>query len=329
MLTIASAASEATASAIIPSVLKNVQAVGVTWVISSAIFTTYSTNKYLRYTPPDSEIGKKSILPRATQLTFFRFLGSLSLGLLAHPNLKVVQRIQETVQLLPDFALPAIFLFIANYSNSISLKRIGISLTYTTKCAIPIVTLILTLILDGRDSLPSVPVLLSLVPIALGIGTASWDHPTFEPLGVLAAFVSCTAQSALNVSSKRVMNKLSVSGVLAQRAMITVGLAITSIVSGLQIYARATSKSLQETEEQPPVWLTVAAATAYHVEYVLSFIFVNLVAPITYSTCDAIRRLSIIIAGHFMFGGHPFTTLNIIGIGSALLGGAAFAILNR
>lgn len=331
MMTIASSVSEAPATAILASVLDNVQAVGATWIISSALFTTYSTTRYLRFSPQDSTIrrGKGSILPRATQLTFFRFLGSLSLGLLAHPNLDVIRRIQETAKFIPDFSIPAIFLFVANYSNSISLKRIGISLTYTSKCAIPIVTLIMTLILDGRSSLPSVPVLLSLVPIALGIAAASWDHPTFEPVGLFAAIVSCTAQSALNVSCKRVMNKLRVSGVLAQRAMITVGLAITCIFSIVQIYTRSTSKSLQETEESPPLWLTAAAATAYHVEYVLSFIFVNLVAPITYSTCDAIRRLGIIVAGHFMFGGQPFSALNIVGIGLALLGGASYSILNH
>jgi multidrug transporter EmrE-like cation transporter len=327
----ASVISESSIPALLPSVLNNVQAVGATWVISSAIFTTYSTTKYLRYTTtPDLklQISKTSILPRATQLTVFRFSGSLILGLLVHPNLRVVKRIQETINLLSHFSIPAIFLFIANYFNSVALKRIGISLTYTSKCGIPLITLILTLLLDGRDSLPSIPVLLSLVPIGIGIGSASWNHPTFEPIGFLAAFVSCTAQSALNVTCKRAMNKINVSGALAQRAMVTIGLAIASVVSILQFSSRSKS-GVTFDEERPPPWLTVAAVTAYHVEYVLSFMFVKLVAPITYSTCDAIRRLGIIIAGQIMFGGPPFTLLNIMGIGLALSGAVAYSILNN
>ena len=323
----ASVIKEAPVQAIIPSVLNNVQTIGATWMISSALFTTFTTTKFLQYEPPkaQSKIQPMSKLPRHTLLTFFRFSGSLLLGLLAHPNLHVMKRIEETLDIIPHFFLPAIFLFIANYSNSISLKRIGISLTYTSKCAIPVITLLLTLILDGRESLPSIPVLLSLVPIALGIATASWNHPTFEILGFLASLVSCTAQSALNVSSKRVLNKISVSGALAQRAMVTVGLGIASVVSLSQFFTSSDERS----EVRPPLWLTVAASSAYHMEYVLSFLFVKLVAPITYSTCDAVRRLGIIIAGHFMFGGPPFTTLNILGIGMALVGAASYSILNQ
>jgi hypothetical protein len=224
------------------------------------------------------------------------------LGLTAYPNLHIVDRIRETtLELLPQFALPAVFLFIANYSNAISLNRIGISLTYTSKCAIPLITLFLAYRLDGVDALPSVPILLTLVPIALGIATASWNHPTFEILGFLAVFVSCTAQSALNVTSKHVMKRLGVGGPLAQRSMVAVGLAITSVLSFFQVFSR---KELQLSgDNHPPAWLALMAVTAYHVEYLLSFSFVNLVARITYSACDATRRLGIIISGHCMFGG--------------------------
>jgi hypothetical protein len=314
---------------VLSSALKNVQGVGAAWMLSSVLFTTYSTTKYLKYsTPSHVERSNKSPLSRVTLLTLARFSGSLILGLVAYPNLHIVDRIKETLELLPQFALPAVFLFTANYSNAISLDRIGISLTYTSKCAIPLITLILTLVLDGVDALPSVPVLLTLVPIALGIATASWNHPRFEILGFIAAFVSCTAQSALNVTSKHVMKRLGVGGPVAQRSMVAVGLAITSVFSLFQL-ASSSKESKLSDDNHPPAWLALMAVTAYHVEYVLSFIFVNLVAPITYSACDAVRRLGIIISGHCMFGGPAFTVLNILGIGMALGGALAFSILNN
>ena len=320
-------------STILPSILKNVKAVGAAWMLSSALYTTYATTKFLKYQQPSRDLKKARVssLSRATLLTLFRFSGSLILGLLAHPNLQIVERIRETLKLLPPFALPAVFLFIANYTNSISLNRIGISLTYTSKCAIPLITLLLTLVWDGVQALPSVPVLLSLVPIALGIATASWNNPTYEKYGFLAAFISCTAQSALNVTSKRVMKNLNIGGPVAQRAMVSVGLIIASALSLYQILQQnVEQKDLESAYSSiPPSGLTLMAVTAYHVEYNLSFVFVNLVAPITYSACDAVRRLGIIIAGQFMFGGAPFTSLNIFGIGMALGGALAYSILNQ
>ena len=134
------------------TVLNNVQTVGAAWMVSSALCTTYSTTRFLKYMP-ESEVQKtkKSALPRATLLTVLRFGGSLALGLLAHPDIRIIERVKETWNLLPVFSLPAFFLFVANYSNSISLSRIGISLTYTSKCAIPLITLILTSVLDGVE----------------------------------------------------------------------------------------------------------------------------------------------------------------------------------
>ena len=226
--------------------------------------------------------------------------------------------------------MPAVFLFIANYSNSISLNRIGISLTYTSKCAIPLVTVLLTVAMDGIQALPSVKVLLTLLPIAVGIATASWNHPTFEAIGFIAAIISCIAQSALNVSCKKAMIKVGASGLAAQRAMVAMGFMIALVYMSIQMAASSASNATGSStlDPLPPVGVTIAAVLAYHMEYALSFSFVQMIAPVSYSACDAVRRLGIIIAGHCMFGGPPFTVLNILGIGFALLGGLGFSILN-
>ena len=103
------------------------------------------------------------------------------------------------------FLFPTIFLFIANYSNSIALDRIGISLTYTSKCGIPLITVLLTVLVGGLEALPNTTTLLTLLPIAFGIGAASWNSPMFEKVCFVCALLSSTAQAALNVSSKRVI----------------------------------------------------------------------------------------------------------------------------
>eukprot|EP00558_Chaetoceros_sp_UNC1202_P002643 CAMPEP_0197246094 /NCGR_PEP_ID=MMETSP1429-20130617/10663_1 /TAXON_ID=49237 /ORGANISM="Chaetoceros sp., Strain UNC1202" /LENGTH=202 /DNA_ID=CAMNT_0042706697 /DNA_START=26 /DNA_END=634 /DNA_ORIENTATION=+ len=76
----------------------------------------------------------------------------------------------------------------------------------------------------------------------------------------------------------------------------------------------------------PPPTLSIAAAAAYHFEYVLTFLFLKLVNPISFGTCDAIRRLGIIIAGRVMFGGEPFSMVNYAGVALALLGALGYSI---
>lgn len=302
--------------------------VGAVWMVSSAILTTYSTTKYLKY---DGNGEGFSLLkhvnrPRPTLLTISRFGGSLLLGLLLHPNLGVLQRVKDSIQVLPEFLLPAVFLFIANYLNSVSLNRIGISLTYTTKCGIPLITVLLTLLIEGKKALPGALALASLVPIALGIASASWNSPTFEAIGFLAAMTSCTAQSLLNVTSKRALSKTGVSGAEAQRAMVAVAFAISILFSLLQ---HKHSKESKDREADPPGWLLGTAVGAYHIEYVSSFMFVKLVSPITYGACDAIRRLGIIVSGRCMFGGAPFSRLNLCGIGLSLVGALLYTIASN
>lgn len=371
--------------------------VGSAWIISSAILTTYSTTRFLKYQGDaqdgsakqhggskianqfgsilnstekhdhSNELGKsspskprrKSSLSRASLLTLYRFSGSLLLGLFIHAHFwqlsHLPPRFAKTVQVARQFLLPSLFLFIANYSNSIALDRIGISLTYTSKCGIPLITVLFTLLLDGVSALPSSATLLSLVPIAVGIGAASWNSPTFELFGFLAALLSTASQSALNVCSKRVMRRTGIKGVEAQRAMVFVALGIGLIMSGanslgdrlreLKEYGSnirnvATAGFSEEDEGQgsqpsavaaaspvhPPFWLTFLAVLAYHMEYVLSFSFVGLVEPITYGTCDALRRLLIIVAGRQLFGGDKFSKTNLGGIFMALLGALMYSI---
>ncbi|KAL3770113.1 hypothetical protein ACHAWU_009321 [Discostella pseudostelligera] len=381
------------------SVANNRLWVGTAWMISSAILTTYSTTRFLKYVGKEDvdqghgtasrqfrsilnstqntqqqqqahsqkvieQSPRKSIrqvttkLSRASLLTLYRFSGSLLLGLLIHSHFyqlsKLIPRFIDTVHVAQKFLLPSLFLFIANYSNSIALDRIGISLTYTSKCGIPLITVLFTLLLDGISSLPSTATLLSLVPIALGIGASSWNSPTFELFGFLAAMVSTTSQAALNVVSKRVMRKTGVVGVEAQRAMVFVALGIgllMTAVNGIgetirevrQYAGAGTSVQKAGNEDEyevqdaqsvgalvapshPPFWLTFLAVLAYHMEYVLSFSFVGMVEPITYGTCDALRRLLIIVTGRRLFGGDKFSALNLGGILMALMGALMFSV---
>ncbi len=167
---------------------------------------------------------------------------------------------------------------------------------------------------------------------------ASWNSPTFDSLGFLSAVVSATSQASLNVSCKRALIRTRISGLQAQTTMAALAFCaaivtstISSVVKQFNGFNKETEQDIynsSSTVELPPLLLSFGAITSYHVEYVLSFLFLSLVKPITYGTCDAIRRLGIIIGGRQMFGGEKFSLINLSGIGLALFGALCYSILS-
>jgi len=140
METIATTSSTAGAgplSAALSNIGSSPHAVGAAWLVSSAVFTTYSTTKFLQYVYDDDQNALKQkmersplpaprptflhqffSLPPPSMLTLWRFLGSLLLGLTLHPDLQIIARVKQTIDLVPHVALPALFLFVANLANS-------------------------------------------------------------------------------------------------------------------------------------------------------------------------------------------------------------------
>lgn len=120
---------------IISSLSCSPQVVGVAWLVSSALFTTYSTTKFLKFSydgktelkeklkkvelPLQHHFVRFFTLPPPTMLTLYRFAGSLLLGLvLSPPVFAISEKFSSTIAAVPALALPAAFLFIANLANS-------------------------------------------------------------------------------------------------------------------------------------------------------------------------------------------------------------------
>jgi multidrug transporter EmrE-like cation transporter len=348
-------------SNVVSSLSSNPQVIGAAWLASSSILSTWTTTKFLKFKRGPftksrrnssvvfddqnaiqgrnlqlllrSHVEQFFSLPPASMLNLYRFAGSLFLATMIPDFAMWQQKLRDTFSSIPAMALPATFLFIANFANSIALERIGISLTYTFKGITPILTVIGMILLDGRGALPNRWALASLLPIAVGVGAASWSSPTWESFGVVAAVISATAQSALSISSKRTFSKqIQSNGILSvHRTMMAVALMITVMVNLLQVFFVQNQDGgiqLQEVraEKTPPLWLTISAVVSYHMEYILSFSFVKLVHPITYGTCDAVRMLIILLTGRAFFGGTPLAKVNMFGIALAMLGAISYSI---
>lgn len=164
---------------------------------------------------------------------------------------------------------------------------------------------------------------------------ASWNSPTFDQAGFFAAVLSATSQASLNVCGKRALTKTKISGLQAQTTLAALAFCFAIVTTTIEIVKKhlciknsekSSSVDNHATQNLPPFPIAAGAVTAYHIEYVLSFLFLSLVKPITYGTCDAIRRLGIIICGRRMFGGEKFSIFNYSGIGLALIGALCYSI---
>lgn len=70
-----------------------------------------------------------------------------------------------------------------------------------------------------------------------------------------------------------------------------------------QAYNKAFGQEIESGERDFwPFQMLVIAAVAYHIEYLLNFIFVGFVNPVAFSVSDIARRLAIILVGAKLFG---------------------------
>ena len=144
---------------------------GYFWFTSSAFLSTYANSTYLK------TFGDPILH------TFIRFTGSAMLatmGLL----LTGVVTIKDVVITVKNVIKPAIFLFIANYANSIALDKTGITLTYIIKACIPVFTVIICVI-NGENF--SLLLYTSLLPICIGVALACAGDLDFNVEGLCAA----------------------------------------------------------------------------------------------------------------------------------------------
>jgi hypothetical protein len=296
-------------------------AVGSAWFLSSALLSTWANTSYL--------LAFKDPMLH----TFIRFLGSALLGTITLLFTGEIQ-VSEIPTLVYEVSQPAVLLWLANYSNSMALQSAGITLTYVLKAGIPVFTVLVCSFSGQKFPLL---IYLSLLPICLGVGLACMGDLSFSLTGFLAGLVSALSQTFMNISIKNVRNKTGYSGMKAFLGMtilatlITFPFMLASDVLTHQNNTDSGSLSLNSFDklmgtytafqegDSWPLTLTAIASLAYHIEYVLNFIFVGFVSSVAFSVSDIARRISIITIGSIVFQ-KKLSGMNWLGIAIALSG---------
>eukprot|EP00520_Triparma_pacifica_P016766 CAMPEP_0118658450 /NCGR_PEP_ID=MMETSP0785-20121206/14575_1 /TAXON_ID=91992 /ORGANISM="Bolidomonas pacifica, Strain CCMP 1866" /LENGTH=151 /DNA_ID=CAMNT_0006551469 /DNA_START=551 /DNA_END=1002 /DNA_ORIENTATION=- len=144
----------------------------------------------------------------------------------------------------------------------------------------------------------------------------SYESSKFRRDGFLYAIMSCVSQVCLNVYSKKAMMSLNVGGMEAFMNLTLAGFLLTSMKILFPPFVATTSSILSSSPptvlkkkkvsfgSHPPLKLSIFASASYHVEYLLSFVLISLISPLTYAVSDAVRRLAVIVVGKACFPKH-------------------------
>lgn len=246
-----------------------------------------------------------------------RFAGSAAIGLALVPGPSAWRRMYAGSH---HFWAPGALLLVANVANSAALLLSGTTLCYVVKATIPFWTVLIT---AARGKRYTLTVYASLLPTVIGVALASASDADFSVLGLAAATISALSQTLMNLQSK---GALAASDLTGRDAFCVMMVLNTLVLAPAYLVAATVSPESERVVSAVvsarggyPVYLVIAAAVAYLVEYALNFEFVRLVSSLTFSITDIVRRLGTIAAGTFI-SNKTLTLTNQIGVVIALGG---------
>jgi len=207
---------------------------------------------------------------------------------------------------------------------------------FVVKGTMPLFTVLLTYLI--YKEIPSVPVLLSLVPIIVGVGIATATELSFDVNGLSAALVATCFFSLQNIFSKKVLKDLQITafGLLALlgRTSLVLFLPFWLYFDGMGLLFGALQPDENalgtkiELLNHPPKdsidFMSVGIllfldGLLNFCQNIMAFAILSLVTPLTYAVANATKRISIIALSLVLLK-NPVSFSNLFGIGLAITG---------
>lgn len=195
----------------------------------------------------------------------------------------------------------------------VSLKHIAASFTETVKASAPFFTVIIAYLMIGEKTSPKV--MLSLIPVAGGLGMVSITELSFNVIGFAAAVATNVIECVQNVFSKRL---LAVDYTPTQLQFYT---SLTALVLQVPIIVWQSSESSsiplpidQSSNSSATVDVrsfelthrTVALlwidGVLYHLQSVVAYVVMSHLSPVTVSVINTLKRALLIWISVLVFG---------------------------
>ncbi|KAI9075651.1 hypothetical protein K1719_042401 [Acacia pycnantha] len=209
---------------------------------------------------------------------------------------------------------------IGHVAATVSMSKVAISFTHIIKSAEPAFSVLVSRFFLG-ESFP-LPVYLSLVPIIGGCGLAALTELNFNMIGFMGAMISNLAFVFRNISSKKGMKGMSVSGMnyyacLSMMSMLIL-IPFAIAVEGPQMWVVGWHTALSQIGPNF-VWWVVAQSIFYHLYNQVSYMSLDQISPLTFSIGNTMKRISVIVSSIIIFH-TPVQPINALGAAIAVLG---------
>uniref|UniRef100_A0AC34R6D9 Sugar phosphate transporter domain-containing protein n=1 Tax=Panagrolaimus sp. JU765 TaxID=591449 RepID=A0AC34R6D9_9BILA len=214
---------------------------------------------------------------------------------------------------------------VALASAFFGLWKVPVSYAQTVKATLPIFTVLISrIVLHERQSKR---VYLSLVPIVLGVVTASASELSFNTAGLLASLFSTFINSCINVSIKKVfddtgMHPISLLSLTSQLAAVIL-FPLWIFEDGYSLATKFLMSDPSDNERGHPdfyfVFLLFAAGLCSFFQNLCSFVLIHQLTTLSFAVSNAAKRVAVIVISLFIFK-NPVTPLNCLGMLLSIVG---------
>ncbi|XP_027198799.2 solute carrier family 35 member E1 homolog [Dermatophagoides pteronyssinus] len=255
-----------------------------------------------------------------TTITLFQFL---SISIYSIPALRCIPGAKRKPMITWTYyfklIIPLSFgKFFASLTSHISLWAVPVSYAHTVKASMPLFVVVLSRVILGEKQ--TTKVYFSLIPIILGVFIASITELEFNVIGLVAALFSIFIFSLQNIYSKKVLKETPI-----HHLRLLYILAKHALIMFIPYWAYQDLPSIIYGEKNSTIdgWaigsLLFMDGLCNFLQNVIAFTMLSLVTPLTYSVCNASKRIAVISCSILLLK-NPVTWTNIFGMSLAIFG---------
>ena len=195
---------------------------------------------------------------------------------------------------------------VGHLMTNLSLGAVAVSFTQTVKAAEPLFAVVISAIVLG--SKPSAYMVLSLLPIVIGIGIATTTELSYTHLGMLTAMASNLLFSTRNIYSKKLQDATGLGSWFLCLYLCTSGIVLLGFFF---LINSVIGWPLPQPMES--AWLPLLVSSMCHaIGNSVSFLVLERISPLTHAVGGAMRRIFMIFCAVMWFH-TPVSAINIIG----------------
>jgi len=228
-----------------------------------------------------------------------------------------------TKDMLKPIVPLAVIHAVGNLLTNVSLGKVAVSFTHTVKASEPFFSVLLSSIFLG--DVPSLAVILALVPVVGGVALASMTEVSFCWAGFLAALGSNITFQSRNVLSKKMMGMSVIKGAIDNINLFSVITMLSCVVclpvaiglEGVRFTPAAIAATGANISELAKALMV--AGFCFQMYQQISYMILSRVSPVTHSVGNCMKRVTVIVVTLLYFK-NPVSPLNMVGTAMALGG---------